>query len=55
MIELIQILPRDYLELGAEGRIEEALTAIRRHVGEAKIYEVKENEFFRYSIGTLGN
>ena len=44
MIELIQILPRDYLELGAEGRIEEALAAIRRHVGQAKTYEVKDND-----------
>ena len=44
MSELIQILPRDYLELGAEGRIEEAIAAIYRHVGEAKIYEVKEDD-----------
>lgn len=43
MSKKIQILPRDYLELGAEGKIEEALIAIRRHVGEAKIYEDKEN------------
>ena len=42
MNEFIKILPRDYLELGAEGRIEEAITAIRRHVGEAKTYEVNE-------------
>lgn len=39
MNNLIQILPRDYLELGAEGRIEEAITAIWRHVGEVKTYE----------------
>lgn len=44
MRDLIQILPRDYLELGAEGKIEEALTAIWRHVGEAKIYEDKNND-----------
>lgn len=44
MNNLIQILPRDYLELGAEGKIEEALTAIWRHVGEAKIYEDKNND-----------
>lgn len=44
MSDLIQILPRDYLELGAEGRIEEAIAAIWRHVGEAKTYEVKEND-----------
>lgn len=39
MNNLIQILPRNYLILGAEGRIEEALAAIRQHVGEAKTYE----------------
>ena len=44
MSNLIQILPRDYLELGAEGKIEEALAAIRRHVGKAKIYEVKKDD-----------
>lgn len=44
MSELIQVLPRDYLELGAEGKIEEAIAAIWRHVGEAKTYEDKENE-----------
>lgn len=44
MNNLIQILPRDYLELGVEGRIEDAITAIWRHVGEAKIYEDKEND-----------
>ena len=44
MSELIQILPRDYLELGTEGKIEEALIAIWQHVGKAKIYEVKEND-----------
>lgn len=44
MNNLIQILPRDYLILGAEGRIEEAIIAIRQHVGEAKIYEVKDND-----------
>ena len=44
MIELIQILPRDYLELGAEGKIEEAIAAIWRHVGEAKTYEEKNGE-----------
>lgn len=44
MNNLIQILPRDYLILGAEGKIEEALTAIWRHVGEAKTYEVKDND-----------
>lgn len=43
MIELIQIIPRDYCKLGAEGKIEEAIAAIRRHVGEAKTYEDKEN------------
>ena len=42
MNNLIQILPRDYLELGAKGRIEEAIAAIWRHVGEAKTYEDKE-------------
>lgn len=30
--------------LGAEGKIEEAIAAIRQHVGEAKIYEDKEND-----------
>lgn len=44
MNNLIQILPRDYLELGAEGRIDEALVAIRRHVGEAKMYEDETND-----------
>ena len=44
MNNLIQILPRDYLELGAEGRIEDAIVAIWRHVGEAKTYEDKEND-----------
>ena len=44
MNNLIQILPRDYLELGAEGKIEEAIAAIWRHVGEAKIYEDEEND-----------
>lgn len=44
MINLIQILPRDYLILGTEGKIEEALTAIWRHVGKAKIYEDKNND-----------
>lgn len=44
MNNLIQILPRDYLILGAKGKIEEALTAIWRHVGEAKIYEDKNND-----------
>ena len=44
MIELIQILPRDYLELGAEEKIEEAIAAIRRHVGKAKTYENENNE-----------
>ena len=39
MSDLIQILPRDYLELGTEGKIEEAIAAICRHVGKAKIYE----------------
>ena len=39
MNNLIQILPRDYLILGTEGKIEEALAAIRQHVGESKIYE----------------
>ena len=43
MNNLIQILPRDYLILGAEGKIEEAIAAIRRHVGEAKIYEDENN------------
>lgn len=44
MNNLIQILPRDYLILGTEGKIEEALTAIWRHVGEAKTYEVDEDD-----------
>lgn len=44
MNNLIQILPRDYLILGAKGKIEEALTAIRRHVGEAKTYEDENND-----------
>ena len=44
MNEFIKILPRDYLILGAEGRIEEAIAAIWQHVGEAKIYEDKEND-----------
>lgn len=44
MSNLIQILPRDYLILGAEGKIEEALIAIWQHVGEAKTYEDEEND-----------
>lgn len=44
MNNLIQILPRDYLILGTEGKIEEAIAAIWRHVGEAKIYEDETND-----------
>ena len=44
MNDLIQILPRDYLILGAEGRIDEAIAAIWRHVGEAKTYEDETND-----------
>ena len=44
MNEIIKILPRDYLELGAEGKIDEAIAAIYRHVGEAKTYEDEKND-----------
>ena len=43
MNKFIKILPRDYLILGAEEKIEEALADIRRHVGEAKTYEDENN------------